>query len=255
MIEEVLKKSISQGFTGFQLYFQPQFWTLTEELYGAEALARFCCNEYGNVPPDIFIPVLEREGLIIPFGRWVFQKAAEQGKKWSKVHAGFQISINMSGYQFADRDFTKFMEELIKEIGLPTKNVTIEITETYDINSSDTAHEVLSRMQTAGFRIAMDDFGTGSSNLLALCAHPFKTVKIARQLMTEDIGKEDDPFLSAVSLLCHSMGADVCQEGIETAAQLNAMKSARIELVQGFLLGKPMPAEEFERTFLKKWIG
>lgn len=252
MVEEILKKSISQGFTGFQLYFQPQFWTHTEELYGAEALARFWCKEYGNIPPDVFIPFLERERLIIPFGRWVFKKAAEQGKKWSKVHPGFQISINMSGYQFADKDFTKFTEDLLKEIGLPAKNITIEITETYDINASDTAHEVLSRMQTAGFRIAMDDFGTGSSNLLALRAHPFKTVKIARQLMTEDIGKKDDPFLSAVSLLCHSMGADVCQEGIETAAQLNAMKSARIELVQGFLMGKPMPAEEFERTFFEK---
>ena len=252
MVEEILKKSINQGFTGFQLYFQPQFWTYTEELYGAEALARFFCKEYGNVPPDVFIPILEQEGLIIPFGRWIFREAVMQAKKWRRNHPKFKMSINMSPHQFADPGFLDYAGHVLEEAEIPAGNITVELTETCDIGESAAAGDVIAEMQAAGLHIAIDDFGTGNANLATLKCHPFQTIKVARQLLSGEETGKCDPFLSAILQLCHSTGAAICQEGIETEEQLEAMRNAQVELVQGFLLGKPMPAEEFERTFFGK---
>ena len=249
-LKKLLMDSIYNGFQGFQLYYQPQFWTDSRKLYGAEALARFSCDELGSVPPDRFISILEGSGLIIPFGRWVFREAARQGRKWTERVPDFQMSINMSGYQFADCELTEYMSRILHHVGLPTENVMIEVTETYDISSSD-AKKAIGRMQTSGIRVAIDDFGTGNANLLALREHPFHTVKIARQFVPEGV-TECDPFLSAVSMLCHSIGAQVCQEGVETQEQYEILKSTADEVVQGYLFGKPVPPEEFEMKYLGK---
>ena len=250
-MESILKEEVGNGFDGFRLEFQPQFRAGDGSLYGAEALARFSCRGYGVIPPDKFIPVMEKTGLIIPFGRWVFRKAAEQGKRWAEIHPGFQMSINMSGYQFVDPGVTDYMESILKEVGLPKENVILEITETYDISSSNEVLDALGRIQTAGLKVAIDDFGTGSSGIMALKAHPFHMVKVARQFVPESGDGKNDPFLSAISLLAHSVGAEVCQEGIETEEQYETVRLAQVEVMQGYLLGKPVPAAEFERRYLK----
>ena len=249
-LETILKEKVNNGFDGFRLEFQPQFRAVDGSLYGAEALARFSCRGYGVVPPDKFIPVMEETGMIIPFGRWVFRKAAEQGKRWAEMNPGFQMSINMSGYQFVDPDVTDYMASILEEVGLPKENVILEITETYDISSSDEALATLGRFQTAGMRVAIDDFGTGSAGIMALKAHPFHMVKVARQFVPEPGNGKDDPFLAAISLLAHGVGAEVCQEGIETEEQYEAVRLAKVEVIQGYLLGKPVPAADFERRYL-----
>lgn len=251
-LETILHEKVNNGFDGFRLEFQPQFLAEDCSLYGAEALARFSCRGYGVVPPDKFIPVMEKTGLIIPFGRWVFMEAVMQEKKWRHRHPKFIMSINMSPHQFADPGFLDYAGHVLEEAEIPAGNITVEMTETCDIGESAAAGDMIAKMQSSGLHIAIDDFGAGNANLATLKCHPFQTIKVARQLLSGEGTGKCDPFLSAILQLCHSTGAAICQEGIETEEQLEAMRNAQVELVQGFLLGKPMPAEEFERTFLKK---
>lgn len=251
MLRNILKRSARHNFAGFSLSFQSQFLTNSRNLYGAEALARFSCRQFGNVSPEEFIPVMERSGLIVPFGRWVFKEAVMQAKKWHYRHPKFKMSINMSPHQFTDPGFLNYARHILEEAEMPPDNITIELTETCDIGKSATAGDLIAEMQATGMHIAMDDFGTGNANLSALKNYPFQTIKVARQLLAGEKTGKCDPFLSAIIQLCHSTGAAICQEGIETEEQLEAMRNAQVELVQGFLLGKPMPAEEFERVFLK----
>ena len=250
MLRNILTRSTRHNFAGFSLSFQPQFWTDSRDLYGAEALARFSCRQLGDVSPDEFIPVLEQSGLIVPFGRWVFREAVMQAKKWRRRHPNLKMSINMSPHQFADPGFLDYAGHVLEEAEIPAGNITVELTETCDIGESAAAGDVIAEMQAAGLHIAIDDFGTGNANLATLKCHPFQTIKVARQLLSGEETGKCDPFLLAILQLCHSTGAVICQEGIETEEQLEAMRNAQVELVQGFLLGRPVPAEEFERKYL-----
>lgn len=247
----LLRESIGRGFSGFSVHYQPQIVSETGELYGTEALARWNCTHFGEVPPTEFIHVLEESGMIIQVGRWIFREAAKQCSEWVKLQPSFHMSVNLSYLQIMDEEFMPFIRDTIHEFGLSRENITLELTETYLIEKEGIVHDVLRDLRSKGIQSAMDDFGMGYSSLFELKHTPADIVKIDRGFvegLTSDTFTAS--FIHSITDLCHDVGKKVCMEGIETEEEYEIMKEIGVDLIQGFFFGKPMTAECFERRFM-----
>lgn len=254
-MNQLLRDSIDRGFIGFSVHYQPQIDSATGEVYGAEALARWHCTAYGDVSPVEFIPLLEQNGLIVQLGKWIFEQAARQCKKWSKVKKEFHMSINLSYRQLLDGTILDFMQSTLHEIGLDPAKITMELTETYLIEENSTLRSIVDGMQALGIQIAMDDFGKGYSSLFSLKSLPVDIVKIDRGFV-KNISTDlfNATFVRTITELCHDVGKKVCLEGVETEIEYNAIKDKGIELIQGFFFGRPVPADVFEKLFFQERI-
>lgn len=251
-LNQLLRESIDRGFIGFSVHYQPQIDSCTGEVYGAEALARWHCTEYGDVSPIEFIPLLEQNGLIVQLGKWVFEQAAHQCKKWSRVKDDFHMSVNLSYRQLLDGTILDFMQATLHEINLDPSKITMELTETYLIEENSTLRKIVDGMQDLGIQIAMDDFGKGYSSLFSLKTLPVDIVKIDRGFV-KNINTDlfNATFVRTITELCHGVGKKVCLEGVETEIEYNAIKDKGIELIQGFFFGRPVPADVFESLFFQ----
>ena len=247
---EELRECVERGFAGFAIYYQPQTVVDTQELYGAEALARWKSVKYGNVSPIEFIPLLEKSGLIIEFGAWIFYHAAMQCKKWMEQRNDFQMSINLSYLQLLEGDIVDYMQETLKSLELDPQHITMELTETYLVKADADVLGTMERMRRMGIRIAMDDFGVGYSSLHSLKNIPVDLVKIDRGFVK---GIDGDIFnatlIRSITELCHDVGKTVCLEGVEIGAEYGVVRDMGLELIQGYYYGRPVPADEFEKQF------
>ena len=247
---EELRECVERGFAGFAIYYQPQIVVDTQELYGAEALARWKSVKYGNVFPIEFIPLLEKSGLIIEFGAWIFYHAAMQCKKWMEQRNDFQMSINLSYLQLLEGDIVDYMQETLKSLELDPQHITMELTETYLVKADADVLGTMERMRRMGIRIAMDDFGVGYSSLHSLKNIPVDLVKIDRGFVK---GIDGDVFnatlIRSITELCHDVGKTVCLEGVEIGAEYEVVRDMGLELIQGYYYGRPVPADEFEKQF------
>lgn len=247
---EELRECVERGFAGFAIYYQPQIVVDTQELYGAEALARWKSAKYGNVSPVEFIPLLEKSGLIIEFGAWIFYHAAMQCKKWMEHRNNFQMSVNLSYLQLLEGDIVEYMQETLESLGLNPQRITMELTETYLVKADADVLGTMERMRMMGVRIAMDDFGVGYSSLHSLKNMPVDLVKIDRGFVK---GINGDIFnatlIRSITELCHDVGKTVCLEGVEVGAEYEVVRDMGLELIQGYYYGKPVPAYEFEKQF------
>ena len=247
---EELRECVERGFAGFAIYYQPQIVVDTQELYGAEALARWKSVKYGNVSPIEFIPLLEKSGLIIEFGAWIFYHAAMQCKKWMEQRNDFQMSINLSYLQLLEGDIVDYMQETLKSLELDPQHITMELTETYLVKADADVLGTMERMRRMGIRIAMDDFGVGYSSLHSLKNIPVDLVKIDRGFVK---GIDGDIFnatlIRSITELCHDVGKTVCLEGVEIGAEYEVVRDMGLELIQGYYYGRPVPADEFEKQF------
>ena len=247
---EELRECVERGFAGFAIYYQPQTVVDTQELYGAEALARWKSVKYGNVSPIEFIPLLEKSGLIIEFGAWIFYHAAMQCKKWMEQRNDFQMSINLSYLQLLEGDIVDYMQETLKSLELDPQHITMELTETYLVKADADVLGTMERMRRMGIRIAMDDFGVGYSSLHSLKNIPVDLVKIDRGFVK---GIDGDIFnatlIRSITELCHDVGKTVCLEGVEIGAEYEVVRDMGLELIQGYYYGRPVPADEFEKQF------
>lgn len=248
---EHLRTSIENGFEGFSLCYQPQIDMRNGAVTGAEALARFACDELGAVSPVEFIPLLERTGLIIPLGMWVLETAASQCKVWTGLDPDFVMSVNLSYRQIDSESLVPFIEEVIHATGISPNNLVIEMTESYFASGEEAVKTVFDEIRNLGVRVAMDDFGTGYSALGMLKKSPADIVKIDRAFVTDiQASAFDATFIKFVVELCHDVGIEVCLEGVETDGELAAVKSMGLDYIQGFLFGRPYPPDEFRRRFL-----
>ena len=247
---EELRECVERGFAGFAIYYQPQTVVDTQELYGAEALARWKSVKYGNVSPIEFIPLLEKSGLIIEFGAWIFYHAAMQCKKWMEQRNDFQMSINLSYLQLLEGDIVDYMQETLKSLELDPQHITMELTETYLVKADADVLGTMERMRRMGIRIAMDDFGVGYSSLHSLKNIPVDLVKIDRGFVK---GIDGDIFnatlIRSITELCHDVRKTVCLEGVEIGAEYEVVRDMGLELIQGYYYGRPVPADEFEKQF------
>ena len=220
-------------------------------IMGAEALARWNSKKYGWVSPAEFIPLLEQSGLIIPLGKWIFKTAISKCVEWVKFNDEFVMSINLSYVQLTEPGFIPFMKSAIDENGLSTENVVVELTESYMAKGTNSVKEIFDRIRELGFKIAMDDFGTGYSSLDILKNSPADIVKIdktfIKDIMTSNF---DATFIKFIVELCHDVDISVCLEGVERLEEYNIVKTMNLDMIQGFLFGRPEPPEEFDRKFL-----
>lgn len=249
-IIELLRESVENNFENFELYYQSQVDAETRQLKGSEALLRWKCKEYGSVSPVEFIPLLEQTGLIIPVGKWIFEQAVKTCKEWLDKYPYFMMNVNLSYIQLAEDDFISYMKDVLKENDLAPSHIVVELTESY-IASSGLA-ETFERIRGIGIQVAMDDFGTGYSSLEVLKTAPADIVKIDRAFV-KDILKStfDATFIKFIVALCHDVSVKICLEGVETEEEYNMVKDMKLDLIQGYLFGKPLP----KSVFLEKYLN
>jgi diguanylate cyclase (GGDEF)-like protein/PAS domain S-box-containing protein len=233
----------------FFLVYQPQVDIVTGQIVGLEALARWCHPTLGTLGPGKFIPGAERNGLIVPLGRWVLGEACRQTKQW--LDAGIApslVAVNLSGIQFKmPLQLEKDIAAALAESGLPPQFLELELTESVLMEASLAHNDVLLRLRKAGHRISIDDFGSGYSSLDYLRRYPVDRIKIA-QTFISDIGLEsgNDAIVRAALGLARELNTEVVVEGVETAAQLELLKSWGSRIVQGYYFAKPLPVHEVE---------
>ncbi len=243
-LEVGLRKALENG--EFRLYFQPQYNTVSKEIWGAEVLVRWFQHHTKMIPPDYFIPIAEETGLIIPIGTWILRSACSQLKYWlSEGYNIKQISVNISARQFADPDFIDIIEQTLQDTKLEPHFLELEITESMLVGDIKKIELHLKRLKEKGIKIALDDFGTGYSSLSYLKNFPIDVLKIDQSFirdMTHD--SKDAQIISAIIDMGHSLGQKVVAEGVENAAQLAYLKEKGCDIIQGYYFSPPLPLHE-----------
>jgi diguanylate cyclase (GGDEF)-like protein len=229
----------------FYLLYQPQVEIHTGRITGVEALVRWRHPTRGIVSPGQFIPIAEKSGLIVALGRWVMHESCRQMREW--LDAGVApslIGVNLSARQFkAPHELENDIAAILQETGVPRQRVELELTESVLMDASREHGDVLLRLRRAGFRIAIDDFGTGYSSLDYLRRYPVDRIKIAQQFMIDPAEGFDDAILRAAIALARELKLEVIVEGVETARQLQRVKSCGGRDVQGYYFSKPLGAD------------
>lgn len=229
------------GRNEFQLHYQPQFDLESGEVRGLEALLRWFPADGEVVSPDRFIPAAEASGLIIPIGQWVLDTACAQLAVWRK--AGFldlKVAVNVSPVQFARSDFVELVQGALDRAGLEASALELELTERGVLADPLAVLEQFRALRMLGVQIALDDFGAGESNLGRLLHLPFDVLKLDRNLIvTLDEQPEAQRFMRALQVFASSLNLELVAEGIETPAQLEAVRALGCHRAQGYLLGRP----------------
>ena len=226
----------------FDLYFQPQVSLKTGKLTGFEALVRWRHPKQGLISPTAFIPLAEESGLICSLGEWVLFEACRQAKAWPP---GVRVAVNVSAQQLQDRDrLPRAVAAALEANGLEPSRLEIEVTESALI-SEDVALDVLTRIRATGVHLSMDDFGTGYSSLSQLRRFPFDKLKIDRSFV-QDLGcnGKAEAVIRAITALGISLGLSITAEGVETVDQEAVCRADGCTDMQGFLISKPVPADE-----------
>ncbi len=247
-IESKLSKAMMEHV--FQLYFQPQFDVDTGKLRGFEALIRWHDDDMGWISPEQFIPLAEESRLVLPIGEWVIDTALKTLAQWEKeMNFDGIMSINVSPLQFKTADFTDSLAAKLKEYGINTKHLEIEITEGMLIDNVEDIIAKLRKIRDLGVGVSLDDFGTGYSSLRYLQLLPLTTLKIDKSFIANISASDgiDANITESIVSLVSKLGLDTIAEGVETDSQLNMLKKFNCHNVQGFLKGKPMPASLCER--------
>ena len=237
----------------FILYYQPKVNLNTGQITGVEALLRWQHDEWGEVVPDIFVPVAEDTGLIIPIGRWVLRQACMQAKIWQG--AGLQditLAINISAQEFLQKDFVAGVRAILIETGLAAHFLELEITESVLMRDAECSKNILQQLKKMGIKLAVDDFGTGYSSLSYLQRFPIDVLKIDRSFVQNiESAKDDGIIVSAIISMGNSLKLKVVAEGVETPSQLAFLKARQCEEGQGYFFSHPLIAENFAELLLK----
>lgn len=233
----------------FELYYQPQL-DATGRTVGAEALLRWNDPGRGVVAPGEFVQAAEDTGFILPLGHWVLATACEQLQAWRDrpVLGALRLSVNVSALQLQQPDFVDEVLEVLQRSGVDPRRLTLELTESVLAHDMEDVAAKMRALHAAGVRLSLDDFGTGWSSLSYLRAMPLAELKIDRAF-TAEVTRDGHAASITRNLLQlgHDLGIDVIAEGIEHAAQYEALRAQGCDLFQGYLFGAPMRAVDFER--------
>jgi EAL domain-containing protein (putative c-di-GMP-specific phosphodiesterase class I) len=232
-----------------ELYYQMQV-DESGGIVGAEALIRWNHPQRGMVSPAQFIPLAEEVGMILPIGDWVIEQACAQLKKWEMDPAmrKIRLSVNVSARQLSQPYFVEQVKEAIEKTGIRASQLKLELTESFILNDVEEAIEKMQELRRSGVRFAMDDFGTGYSSLAYLTRLPLEQLKID-QSFVRDIARDKNSSVMVRTIIniAHNFGLEVIAEGVETDAQLAFLGQYGCTRFQGYLFGKPVPVQEFER--------
>jgi diguanylate cyclase (GGDEF)-like protein len=229
----------------FELFFQPTVSVSDREVVSFEALLRWKHPERGYVPPSEFIPLAEENGMIVPMGGWVLREACREAAKWP---SHIKVAINVSVVQFKSPGLLVSISEAIRVAGLEGSRVIVEVTESVMLKDDEKTISTLHSIREMGIAVAMDDFGTGYSSLSYLRRFPFDKIKIDKSFVAE-LGKRDDSaaIVRAATGLAKALGMVAVAEGIETELQMAQIAIEGCSEAQGYLISRPMPAQEVFR--------
>lgn len=247
-LDKDLDKALSNN--EFVLHFQPQADLETGEIHSVEALIRWQHPRRGLLPPVEFIPLAEESGRITDIGRWVVAAACRQLTAWKGTACeNLRIAINLSGRELDDENLVDEIREALEAEQVPANRLEVELTEEIFIQNIEHNRNQLGRLHDLGVNIAIDDFGVGYSSLGYLRDFPVDLLKIDRSFITSVTERHDDSVITrAVINLAHNLGIQVIAEGVETEEQLNFLRQHGCNLIQGYLISRPIPAVELERV-------
>lgn len=250
-IENKLKEAVFNK--NFCLHFQPQYYNNSHRLRGVEALIRWKDDENRMISPSVFIPIAEKNGAIIPIGSWVMEESIRYYAEWKRKYGyPFVMSINISSIQYKRKDFVGKLMEMIQKYDVLPGEIELEITESILIEDFAEVKEKLIALREYGVRISLDDFGTGFSSLSYLNGLPIDTLKIDKSFVDKVCADASTRIITeSIVSMVNRLGYESVAEGVETKEQLAYMEQIGCDVIQGYLLGKPMPAKEIEQLLIK----
>ncbi len=232
-----------------RLHYQPKFVAAGTPAVGAEALLRWQHPELGMLAPDVFIPIAERSGLILPIGDWVLDQACAQLRSWHDAgHPEWTMAVNLSALQFSSPSLVDNVRDVLARHAIAPERLTLEITETTAMKDVEASLAILNDLTAMGVQISIDDFGTGYSSLLYLKRMPATELKIDRAFVRDlEKNAEDAAIVSSIVALGRSLQLQVVAEGVETREQQEYLSGLGCDQLQGYHLGRPMEPDEFLR--------
>ncbi len=243
-LESRLREALASK--AFSIHYQPIRNALSDKLAGAEALIRWADPREGFIPPEKFIPIAERSGLIIPIGEWVLETACKQWQEWREAGlVSVPLSVNISGVQIRSPEQVGRIATLIRGLALPTSQLRLEITERTILEDDEATISALGILKSMGLGLYLDDFGTGYSSLQLLRRIPVDTIKIDRSYV-QDAGTGSDTAIltAAIISMAHRLKLKVVAEGVETRRQFEFLRESDCDEFQGHLFHKALPPEK-----------
>ncbi|MEF2696010.1 MAG: EAL domain-containing protein [Blautia wexlerae] len=229
----------------FVAYFQPKYDVKTEKITGAESLVRWINPDGSMVMPGDFIPLYEKDGLIVKLDEYIFRYVCEfQRELMEKGQELIPISVNLSRTSLHHSDIVERYMKIVEENGIPFSCVPVELTETATLNNV-MIRDFTEKLVNSGFSLHMDDFGSGYSSLITLSELPFNTLKIDKSLIDCIHQHKGKMVVQQIIILAHGLGMKVVAEGVETADQVKLLKEMECDNIQGFYYSRPLPVAEF----------
>ena len=246
-LENKLKEAIFDS--NFTLNFQPQFYAGNRKLRGMEALIRWKDDNGYMISPTVFIPIAEKNGYIIPIGNWVVEQSIKYYAQWRRKYGvGFVMSINVSSVQYGREDFVDYLIGLIEKYQVSPDEIELEITESVLIDDFLAVTAKLEKLREYGIRISLDDFGTGFSSLSYLKKLPINTLKIDKSFIdTVLVDSATRIITETIVSMVKALGFESIAEGVENEQQYKYLHAIGCDIIQGYMLGKPMSVTEVEQ--------
>jgi len=235
----------------FFLTFQPKIDLLKGCVTGVEVLLRWQHPEHGVIPPDQFIPVAERTGLIIPLTLWVLQQSLLQCRQWNEMGLNISVAVNLTMWNLEAQELPEQIEALLHDTRVSPKNLELEITETSIMNDPQRVIRTLNQIRQLGAHFAIDDFGTGYSSFTYLTKLPVSCIKIDKSFVqTIETDRDNSVVVKSIIDLGHNLGLNVVAEGVETANARNLLRAFHCDEGQGFYFCRPIPADAMTKFLL-----
>jgi len=245
--EHALRFALERG--ELRVVFQPKISLANDRVVGVEALLRWEHPERGTIPPSTFIPLAEDTGLIVPIGAWVLRQACVQGTRWLRQNTtppAPTVSVNLSARQF-DPELVETLRTVLAETGMDPTHLCLEVTESMVMGDPEQATDMLHQIKALGLNLSMDDFGTGYSSLAYLRRFPLTELKIDKSFV-DGLGRDPEctAIVAAVMGMAHAMDLSVVAEGVETGAQVDALRALGCDQAQGYYYARPLPADRID---------
>ena len=246
-IESRLRCAVEKG--ELELYYQPQLDLVTGRISGAESLLRWRDPELGTISPEVFVPIAEEFGLIVPISEWVIEEACRQAVSWqNKYTHPISMSINVSAVHFNGKELESVVASTLKQTGLNPGAIELELTETGILHDPDLAIATMQAFREMGVKLSLDDFGTGYSSLSYVMNLPIDKLKIDRSFIRNmEKDKRGAAIVSAIIAMAHSLGLSVIAEGVEKKSHIDLLNTMHCDIAQGYFISHPLPARDFER--------
>jgi diguanylate cyclase (GGDEF)-like protein len=238
----------------FSLVYQPVRDARESTLNGAEALLRWNDTEGNPIEPKDFISIAEETGLIAKIGQWVLYTACAQARSWRTAgFAPIRIAVNVSGHQIREPSFVGSVIYALESTGTSAAFLDLEITESTIMQNDDVTNDAIQRLHEIGVGLVLDDFGTGYSSLSYLKRFPVNRIKVDRSFIEDlETNQENRALTGAIISMAHGLGLGVVAESVETLEQIEVLQGLRCDELQGYLLGKPVPAEQFTQFLIEE---